>query len=89
MTDDRSRLRCPICRARFRGTRQCSRCGADLARLMKLAVGAWHARQVAWRAWLAGERQRAASWAAKAQQLCVTSAGDRLERLTASYFSAP
>ncbi len=35
---------CPVCRNRFRGKRHCPRCGADLARLMWLAVRAWQRR---------------------------------------------
>ena len=39
--------RCPVCRARFRGVAVCSRCGADLARLMLLAAEAWRLREAA------------------------------------------
>jgi len=28
--------RCPICRARLRGERNCRRCGADLSRLLEI-----------------------------------------------------
>jgi hypothetical protein len=38
---------CPVCLARFRGTRECSRCGADLTMVMKLAARAWRLREAA------------------------------------------
>jgi hypothetical protein len=34
-----SALCCPVCKARFRGDQQCSRCGADLTAPMLLAAG--------------------------------------------------
>lgn len=36
--------RCPVCRMAFRGVRRCPRCGADLSRLMWLAVRSWQRR---------------------------------------------
>lgn len=33
-------LRCPVCQARFRGTPDCSRCGADLRPLQLIALQA-------------------------------------------------
>ena len=38
--DIKESLRCPVCRAKFRGTRQCSRCGADLTAIMVLSARA-------------------------------------------------
>jgi predicted amidophosphoribosyltransferase len=62
-------LICPVCQARFRETVQCSRCGADLAPLMRLAAAAGLLRQAAFQAQLAGQFpladqlvQRAAQW---------------------------
>ena len=46
--------RCPVCQARFRGARICSRCGAGLEPLMLLSVEAWQLRQAARQALHAG-----------------------------------
>lgn len=73
--------RCPVCQARFRGTSICSRCGADLAPLMRLTIRAHLARQAARRALLACEYRRARGLAAGAQLLHATPAGRRLELL--------
>ena len=35
-TDEK--LRCPVCRAMFRSSPECSRCGADLTKLMTIAA---------------------------------------------------
>lgn len=40
-------LKCPVCSARFRGSVACTRCGTDLAPLMRIAAKAWQARQQA------------------------------------------
>lgn len=53
--------RCPVCQARFRGSRICSRCGADLEPLMVLTVKAWQLRQAARQALDAGDAGRALS----------------------------
>jgi predicted amidophosphoribosyltransferase len=74
---------CPVCRARFRGANECSRCGADLTRVMTLAASAWRLRQDARRALAAGELARTHDLAARAQQICYTAAGKRLEALSA------
>jgi len=70
--------RCPACRARFRGARECGRCGADLAPLMRLQARAWRAREDARRAIEAGDAARAHELAALAQGLCATRTGARL-----------
>jgi hypothetical protein len=70
---------CPVCRARFRGATTCLRCGADLTVLMKLAASAWRLRQAARRALAASEFAHARELAARAQQICSTSAGRGLE----------
>jgi predicted amidophosphoribosyltransferase len=36
--------RCPVCRTAFRRQRICPRCGADLYRLMWLAIRSWQRR---------------------------------------------
>jgi hypothetical protein len=74
---------CPVCRARFRGTRECSRCGADLTVLMTLAVSAWRLRQEARQALGDGDFARAAGLAGAAQQISATPGGKALEGLAA------
>ena len=73
---------CPVCRARFRGAPECSRCGADLTVLMTLAASAWRMRKTAREAVAAGDFARARQLAAKAQEICHTTAGRRLEALS-------
>ena len=70
---------CPVCQARFRGSSECSRCGADLGTLMVLAAGAWRMRQAARQAILEGDVARADALAAQAQEICGTPAGRDLE----------
>ena len=72
-------MKCPVCRAAFRGTALCSRCGADLTRLMTLAVRAWRLRQESRAALLAGDFARVRRLAAAAQQIRFTGAGRSLE----------
>ena len=62
-------LKCPVCRARFRGTTDCSRCGADLSPLMRLAGRAWLARQRAIHSLLSGEPHLAAELASEAASI--------------------
>ena len=73
--------RCPVCQARFRGAGICSRCGADLGRLMVLAAEAWLLREAARRAVAAADFERASALAASAQQTQSTQAGEVLRRL--------
>lgn len=77
-----STLRCPVCRAAFRGSRECSRCGADLGRLMQVWVEACIARRHAARALLRGEYEAARDHAATAQRLFGTPRGRKLALLT-------
>ena len=72
---------CPVCRARFRGTAACSRCGADLTLIMQLEAEAWRLRQAARGAFRAGDASAAQSLAARAQRIRRTPAGRRLELL--------
>ena len=77
MTGD-ERLRCPVCRARFRGTQDCSRCGADLLPLMALAVKAHELRGESRGAFAAGDFSTARQQAAQAQELHRTDRGREL-----------
>lgn len=84
---------CPVCRARFRNTRICSRCGADLEPLMLLAAQAWWLRGAARRSLEAGDFAGAEDLAHRAEALQSTEAGEAL-RLVSSwlrrgYSSAP
>lgn len=74
---------CPVCRARFRGAAQCSRCGADLTMIMTLVAWAWRMRRDARMAVAQGEVTRARDLASKAQELSYTSQGRKLEELGA------
>ena len=55
---------CPVCQARFRGSSECSRCGADLGTIMGLAAGAWRMREAARQAIAEGDAARAHALAA-------------------------
>ena len=70
---------CPVCQARFRGSRECSRCGADLGTIMGLAAVAWRMREAAREAIAEGDMARARALAAQAQEICGTPAGRDLE----------
>lgn len=72
---------CPVCRARFRGSVECSRCGADLTTLMELVSKAWRLRQAARQELLDGDTDRAFVLASQAQRICRTPGGAGLERL--------
>jgi hypothetical protein len=75
--------RCPVCQARFRGARICSRCGANLEPLMLLAVKAWQLRQAARQALDAGDVERALGLAIEAQGTQGTGSGEALRLLGA------
>jgi len=70
---------CPVCKARFRGTAECSRCSADLAPLMLLATHAYALRQAARQALKAGDIPAALSSAQAAQNLHSTAEGRLLQ----------
>ncbi len=61
--------RCPVCGARFRGTSVCSRCGASLEAIMRIAVGAWTLRTQARQALLRGDLATAVRLAGQARRL--------------------
>jgi len=75
--------RCPVCQARFRGARICSRCGADLHPLMLLAVRAWQLRQAARQALDGGDAERALGLATEAQGIQESESGEALRLLGA------
>ena len=66
---------CPVCRARFRGTAACSRCGADLSPLMRLASRAVRLRNQARKSLLQGRPERAREWALAAESQMPSRAG--------------
>jgi hypothetical protein len=68
-------LCCPVCKARFRGAGECSRCGADLTALMLLAAHAYALRQAARQALESGDAQTALASARAAQGLHSTAEG--------------
>ena len=75
-------MRCPVCRAKFRGTRQCSRCGADLTGIMILAAKAQFYRVNARKSLYALHFEKAHKLAAAAQKAHATEAGRKLLLLT-------
>ena len=70
--------RCPVCRASFRGTRPCTRCGADLTPLMLLYTAAYCLRREAMAALVSGELEEAAELVRRAQAQCSSLQGQRL-----------
>ena len=68
-------MRCPVCRAKFRGTKQCSRCGADLTGLMILSARARRNRIKARKSLLALNFEKAHEFAAAAQKEHATETG--------------
>jgi hypothetical protein len=75
--------RCPVCQARFRDSRTCSRCGADHAPLMLLMVKAHRLRRDVRSALQVGDCERALRLAAEAQATCGSSKGRDLWLLCA------
>lgn len=73
---------CPVCRAGFRGTAVCPRCGAELTALMSLAVRAWRSRESARDALGTRDWVSAHSLATEAQRLHDTPAGRVLLTVT-------
>jgi len=69
---------CPVCKARFRGQRQCSRCGADLSRLMLVVASAYQLRSQARQALREARYRTAYELAAKAQSLHHTILGRKM-----------
>jgi len=73
---------CPVCRARFRGSRECSRCGADLTTIMTLAATAWRMRKAARQALFDGDLPNAGVLANAAESICQSASGKRLAHLS-------
>ncbi len=71
-------LRCPVCKAGFRGQTQCPRCSADLSRLMWIVVRATELRRQARQALHQGQYQRACYLSGQALQFHATVMGQRL-----------
>ena len=81
--DIEGKLSCPVCRARFRGSRECSRCGADLLALMLLVAKAYQLRQTARHSLKQRNFQMALVSVQAAQRLHVTPEGSLLESICA------
>ena len=79
---------CPVCRARFRGTATCSRCGADLAPLLLLIDHAYRLRQYARKAIETGDVGRAQKLAEEAESVCSTQEGRELWLLSSWLLSS-
>ena len=79
-------LLCPVCRARFRGASQCSRCGADLIPLMTLAARAYLLRRASRDHLLQGDYAGAQLLADRSQALHATDRGRHLS-LAAAWFA--
>jgi predicted amidophosphoribosyltransferase len=75
-------LCCPVCHAKFRGTRECSRCGADLSGLMMLSARAQLYRAEARTSIYALNFEKARQLVAAAQKEHATETGRRLLLLT-------
>jgi predicted amidophosphoribosyltransferase len=71
-------MTCPTCRAAWRETSECPRCGSDLAPLMRVSAAAWRHRRTAAAALAAGQWSDALHHAQEAKQLQRTEAGDDL-----------
>jgi hypothetical protein len=73
------RLCCPVCKVRFRGVAECSRCGTDLTVLMCLAAHAYALRQAGRNALMSCDAQAALAFARAAQKLHSTREGGFLQ----------
>ena len=82
MTDMEGSLRCPVCKAGFRDTKECTRCGADLSILMTLVAAAQLCREKARAAIYRCNFAKAHDFAAKAQKIHSTETGRQLLLLT-------
>ena len=80
--DNKKMSRCPVCRAKFRGTRQCSRCGADLTGIMVLSMRAQRHRENAKKSLYNLNFKKAHKFAEAAQTIHATEPGRKLLLLT-------
>ena len=91
MKDDRGPVSrpscCPVCRARFRGSPLCSRCGADLTALMLLAAHAYVLRLSARQSLRQGDCRGALACSQAAQRLHATSEGRLLSLICTALLS--
>ena len=71
-------MTCPTCRAPWRETTECPRCGSDLTAVMRTAAAAWRHRRAALAALAAGADAEALTLAREAQALQRTEAGAEL-----------
>jgi hypothetical protein len=69
---------CPVCKARFREQRKCSRCGADLSRLMLVVARAYQLRSQAGQALREARYRTAYELASQAQNLHHTALGQKM-----------
>ena len=79
----RGSLRCPVCQAKFRGSGECSRCGADLTGIMILSARAQRYRANARKALYDLNFAKARELAAAAQKDHATETGRKLLLLAA------
>ena len=92
MKDDRRPVApscCPVCRARFRGSSLCSRCGADLTALMLLEAHAYVLRQSARQSLRRGDCRAALASSQAAQRLHATSEGSLLSLICTAAVNPP
>ena len=80
---------CPVCRARFRGSSLCSRCGADLTALMLLAAHAYVLRQSARQSLRQGDCRAALACSQAAQRLHATAEGSLLSLICTAAVNPP
>jgi len=73
---------CPVCRAGFRGTRECTRCGADLTVLLILSAKARLCREKARKAIRVNDFKKAHTLVRHAQRIHATEPGRLLLLLT-------
>lgn len=62
-------MTCPTCRAPWRETTECPRCGSDLTPIMRIAAAAWRHRRAAIAALAAGKSGEALVHASEAMAL--------------------
>jgi len=71
-------MTCPTCRAPWRETPECPRCGSDLTAVMRTAAAAWRHRRAALAALSAGRDAEALGHAREALALQATEEGAAL-----------
>ncbi len=76
--------RCPGCRARLGEDPVCSRCGCDLALVVRAETRAAHLMRCAMHAWAAGDRDAARAYMQKSLALEHNSLGDLLSECLSS-----